>query len=194
MTAVPAWYPGPETKPAPMPLLLVQAFLNTRELDEGTDLFSGLDTARSWLAGAGLLVADGKLGAAELELVRDVREAIRNLVEVGVAVDGRDLGEADLEAARRLADNHQAKLRVCAGGVLALENARDEDVEDRLFGLLLIIRQAQEDGTWWRLKVCANPDCRWAFYDRSRNQQGNWCDMAVCGNRIKNRQLRARRR
>ncbi|MBV9917386.1 MAG: CGNR zinc finger domain-containing protein [Solirubrobacterales bacterium] len=29
---------------------------------------------------------------------------------------------------------------------------------------------------------------------RSRNQQGHWCDMAVCGNRIKNRKLRARRR
>jgi predicted RNA-binding Zn ribbon-like protein len=75
-----------------------------------------------------------------------------------------------------------------------IENARDEDVEDRLFGLLLVIRQAQQDGTWRRLKVCANPDCRWVFYDRSRNQQGNWCDMAVCGNRIKNRQLRARQR
>ena len=66
------------------------------------------------------------------------------------------------------------------------------DLLPGLFGLLLVIRQAQQDGTWWRLKVCGNPDCEWAFYDRSRNQQGNWCDMAVCGNRIKNRQLRAR--
>jgi len=63
-----------------------------------------------------------------------------------------------------------------------------------LFDLLLIIRRAQQDGSWSRLKVCANPDCRWAFYDRSRNQQGNWCNMALCGNRLKNRQLRARRR
>jgi predicted RNA-binding Zn ribbon-like protein len=42
------------------------------------------------------------------------------------------------------------------------------------------------------MRVCANPDCRWVFYDRSRNQQGHWCDMAVCGNRLKNRRLRAR--
>jgi predicted RNA-binding Zn ribbon-like protein len=83
---------------------------------------------------------------------------------------------------------------VSAGGVLELENARGEDLGDALFELLLVIRRAQEDGTWSRLKVCANPDCQWAFYDRSRNQQGNWCDMAVCGNRLKNRQLRARRR
>jgi predicted RNA-binding Zn ribbon-like protein len=56
------------------------------------------------------------------------------------------------------------------------------------------VHRAQEDGSWARLKVCANVECEWAFFDRSRNQQGSWCEMAVCGNRLKNRQLRARRR
>jgi predicted RNA-binding Zn ribbon-like protein len=60
-------------------------------------------------------------------------------------------------------------------------------------GLLLIIRDAQRDGTWGRLKACRNPDCRWAYYDRSHAGRGAWCDMAVCGNRIKNRNLRSRR-
>ena len=64
----------------------------------------------------------------------------------------------------------------------------------KLFDLLLIIRAAQEGGSWTRLRACANPDCGWVFYDRSRNQQGSWCAMAVCGNRLKNRRLRARRR
>ena len=59
--------------------------------------------------------------------------------------------------------------------------------------LLLIIRDAQRDGTWQRLKACRNPDCRWAYYDRSHAGRGAWCDMAVCGNRIKNRNLRSRR-
>jgi len=47
-------------------------------------------------------------------------------------------------------------------------------------------------GTWPRLKACGNPDCRWAFYDRSHSRPGAWCDMATCGNRIKNRRLRQR--
>ncbi|MBV8999263.1 MAG: CGNR zinc finger domain-containing protein, partial [Solirubrobacterales bacterium] len=42
--------------------------------------------------------------------------------------------------------------------------------------------------------LCANPDCEWAFFDRSRNQQGSWCAMETCGNRLKNREFRARRR
>jgi predicted RNA-binding Zn ribbon-like protein len=177
-----------------MPLLIVQAFLNTRELDEGTDLLAGLDTARAWLREAGLLAPGGKFDRTELELVREVREGIRELAELGAAVDANGTREPDLGRLRQLADTHHAKLTVGADGVLGIDNGQEVDVEDRLFGLLLVIRQAQQDRTWKRLKLCANPDCRWAFFDRSRNQQGNWCDMAVCGNRIKNRHLRAHRR
>ena len=55
------------------------------------------------------------------------------------------------------------------------------------------MRDAQRDGTWARLKACNNPDCQWAYYDRSHAGRGAWCDMAVCGNRMKNRNLRSRR-
>jgi predicted RNA-binding Zn ribbon-like protein len=67
-------------------------------------------------------------------------------------------------------------------------------LEAGLLLLLLAIRDAQRDGTWQRLKACGNPDCRWAFYDRSHSRAGAWCDMATCGNRTKNRRLRQRHR
>ena len=63
-----------------------------------------------------------------------------------------------------------------------------------LLTLLLAIRDAQRNDTWQRLKACGNPDCRWAFYDRSHSRAGAWCDMATCGNRVKNRRLRQRQR
>jgi predicted RNA-binding Zn ribbon-like protein len=93
-----------------------------------------------------------------------------------------------------LADAHRARLSLSDQGALSLENPRTENLGDCLFELLLIIEAAQRDGTWKRLKACANPECAWVFYDRSRNKQGSWCEMAVCGNRLKNRQFRARRR
>lgn len=34
-----------------------------------------------------------------------------------------------------------------------------------------------------RLKICGN--CGWLFVDRSKNRSRTWCDMAVCGNRVK---------
>lgn len=53
----------------------------------------------------------------------------------------------------------------------------------------LAIRDAQRDRTWQRLKSCGNPDCRRAFYNRSHSRAGARCDMATCGNQIKNRGL-----
>ena len=80
------------------------------------------------------------------------------------------------------------------GGQVSLETeAPAGRVAGGLLGLLLIIRDAQADGSWDRFKLCGNPDCRWAFYDRSHSRRGAWCDMASCGNRLKNRNLRARR-
>jgi len=49
------------------------------------------------------------------------------------------------------------------------------------------------DGTWSRLKVCANEACGRVFHDGSRNRSGRWCSMATCGNRMKSRAYRRRR-
>ncbi len=43
-----------------------------------------------------------------------------------------------------------------------------------------------------RLKICGN--CGWLFLDRSKNRSRFWCDMAVCGNRVKaNRHYRRKK-
>ena len=52
---------------------------------------------------------------------------------------------------------------------------------------------AQHTGIWERLKACANEDCRWVFYDQSKNRSGNWCVMQICGSRAKMRAYRERR-
>jgi predicted RNA-binding Zn ribbon-like protein len=191
MTGLPAWYPdADEAKAAPTPLLLVQAFLNTEDHETGIDLLGDADHAEPWLRAAGLLAGGAHVEPAELELARAVRSGIGALV----AGAGEDPDAGSLASLRRLAEAHRPRLTIDDHGMLAVENARHDDLADGLFGLLLIVRAAQEDGSWERLRACANPDCRWVFYDRSRNQQGSWCDMAVCGNRLKNRRLRARRR
>lgn len=38
-----------------------------------------------------------------------------------------------------------------------------------------------------RIGQCSGPDCRWLWVDRTRNQSRRWCDMKVCGNRVKAR-------
>ncbi len=46
-----------------------------------------------------------------------------------------------------------------------------------------------------RIKVCENRDCRWVFYDRSKNRSRRWCEGNTgCGNLMKVRRFRARHR
>jgi predicted RNA-binding Zn ribbon-like protein len=50
-----------------------------------------------------------------------------------------------------------------------------------------------EEKLWRRVKLCANPDCRWIFYDATKSKTRSWC-APVCGNLIKVRRFRERRR
>ncbi|TSI12121.1 CGNR zinc finger domain-containing protein [Brevibacterium aurantiacum] len=44
-----------------------------------------------------------------------------------------------------------------------------------------------------RLKVCANPECQWVFWDASRPGTGRWCSMRLCGGQAKARRYREKR-
>jgi predicted RNA-binding Zn ribbon-like protein len=190
---LPAWVPGEghEQKPAPEPLLLVQSFVNTRDLDLGTDLLADAETANRWLRLCGLLSAGATAGPRDLRAAREARECIRALIaRNGGGPEPADEDLGPLHAVTRAA---RPRLVIGRAGTVDLAPGPGGGLADGLVGLLVVIRDAQRDGTWLRLKVCGNTACEWAFYDRSHSRRGAWCDMASCGNLIKNRNLRARR-
>jgi predicted RNA-binding Zn ribbon-like protein len=191
---LPTWVSELEDKPAPMPLLLVQSFVNTLDRDNDTDRLASDDDARAWLIEAGLLEAPAaaRTSTDGLDLARQVRESIRALIGQRQA-EAAELGPAELGPLNTLLALAQPPLDVTPDGRVRLCSGPADRLADALVILLLIIRDAQADGSWERLKLCSNPDCRWAFYDRSHSRRGQWWDMATCGNKIKNRNLRARR-
>ena len=189
---VPSWVPDEEIKPAPMPLLLVQAFVNTWDGDHASDLLLDPGTARDWMTRAGLWSAGRAPDPAELHLARGVREGIRAILVANAG--GPSPSPGDLEPLQAVAQASRPALQVGIGGQVSLGPEPADRPDAGLLTVLLVIRDAQRDGTWPRLKACGNPDCQWAFYDRSHSRVGAWCDMATCGNRIKNRRLRQRPR
>ncbi len=55
-----------------------------------------------------------------------------------------------------------------------------------------IVRSASDLLTGNDLKLvreCGVETCRWMFVDRSKNHSRRWCDMKVCGNRVKARKF-----
>jgi predicted RNA-binding Zn ribbon-like protein len=190
MTPSPIHWPGDdEPKPAPAPLMLVQALLNTVELPDGADRLADPANARPWLVDAKLLAPSAVLTDADLDLVRSVREALRVMLVHNAG--GPPPNKTALATLRSVAEGGTARADLGDDGAVRL-GADGNSLPDRLVELLLIIRDAQRDGTWARLKACANDECQWAFYDRSRNHGGTWCEMAACGNKLKNRAFRAR--
>jgi predicted RNA-binding Zn ribbon-like protein len=183
------WTGDDESKPAPGRLMLVQALVNTVEMPDGLDRLADQADARPWLVDNHLLAPHAELTDADLDLVRAVREAIRAMLVHNAG--GPPPNKTALAVLRTVAEGGSASADLGDDGEVRL-SARGDTAGDRLVELLLIIRDAQRDGTWPLLKACANDECRWAFYDKSRNHGGTWCTMSTCGNKLKNRAFRAR--
>ena len=45
-----------------------------------------------------------------------------------------------------------------------------------------------------RFRICDNPDCLWVYYDDTRNRSKRYCDDKMCGNLMKVRRFRARKK
>lgn len=155
-------------------LALIEQFVNTANLDTGEDELADRAGLARWAAEAGLAASD------DLARVVAFREALRGLLAEPGPAAAAALDRAVGDARLTVAFDADGSARLEGGGVIA--------------ALLAIVARAQADGTWSRLKVCAAKDCRWAFYDRSRNRSRTWCSMEECGNRAKARSYRARQR
>lgn len=180
-----------EGKPAPVPLLAVQAFANTLDVEDGTDRLESLQSWRGWLEESELIAPGVALRSEQLREARRLRDLVRELLAANE--DGDPAGERTGRLAERLGTS-RVELTSGPDGELELDLAPARDAGSLSAQLLGIVYEAQLTGNWPRLKLCENPECSWAFYDSSRNRSGSWCRMGECGNRLKNRAYRARRR
>ena len=192
MSSIPAkWLDDEEKKPAPDPLRRVQSLINTLDMESGLDRLAVAGDAAPWMATNGLLTPGGTPTDDDLSTLIAVREGLRALVLQNT--DGQVPDLALVSPLHQLAEDEPVRAAVGEDGAVRLAPVGDS-LRARLVALLLIVSDAQRDGTWAHLLACANDGCQWAFYDRSRNHGGTWCDMATCGNKLKNRDFRARRR
>jgi predicted RNA-binding Zn ribbon-like protein len=155
----------------PAEVELVLRFLNSMDVEDGTDELRDLPAYAAWLRARGL---PGEPTARDLAAARGLRAALR----CAVGDPAEDPGEVAVPVRVGLdADGRPALLAADPLGAVAAAAVA-------LAG----------DGRWERVKICPADDCRWAFYDRSKNRSRHWCAMSACGTRAKSRAFRERQR
>ena len=142
---------------------LVLDFLNTLDLDRGRDV---LDDPLAWSA----WLADRGLTSGPPARVRAVRAGLRAAVGGPPAPPPPPV---------------DVRVEVIAG----IPRLAAADVTGAVLAAASRLAVLDE---WERFKVCPADDCRWVFFDRSRNRSRTWCSMRVCGNREKARAWRER--
>ena len=169
---------------------LVQAFVNTVDLQDGPEELTSPDALQDWLVRHKLLADGSTVDAGDLAHARAVREAMRAVVGGN---SGLPVYPVDLATLNEVAVASRLRVRFGAGGRPRLEPDAGGAV-GALGRLVTTLYAAMQSEDWARLKLCGSDTCRWAFYDRSKNHSSRWCKMASCGNRAKARRFRQKRR
>jgi predicted RNA-binding Zn ribbon-like protein len=173
---------------APGVLGLIQAYVNTVDLEDRAEQFQDPNTLSAWLVARGLTAPEQTANESDLKHAIAVREAIRGVIGAnsGAAVYPVDVATLNgaISASRlraRFGSDGRARLEPEAGGI-----------EGALGRIVAAVFAAMNEEDWARLKLCGSHSCRWVFYDQSRNHSSRWCRMASCGNRQKAKRFRER--
>jgi predicted RNA-binding Zn ribbon-like protein len=174
--------PGGRPK-APGRLELLQRFINSYNHDfpQDWDRIGTPEKAQAWLRQKRLIGLEDPVTDADVARLRQLREAIRALA---IANHGARPKAAAIEVICAISVVARLSVALDDAGRTALEPA-PSGVDGAMATLLGILHEAQLTGDWSRMKGCRQ--CEYAFYDRSKNRSGAWCDMSICGNRTKNR-------
>ncbi|MEV5849928.1 CGNR zinc finger domain-containing protein [Streptomyces sp. NPDC051985] len=164
-----------ERSPAPGGLALVEALVNTVDLESGADTLDTPDgRARLGITEAGLPAA------------RDLRESLRATL---LAHAGHPPHREVTPLGELLA---HAPLYLAVDPLDGSATLTPADAAPLLSRIAAAVATSLVEGTWSRLKACEADTCHWAYYDRSPAGRGRWCSMQVCGARAKMRRYRAK--
>ncbi|MFC4034905.1 CGNR zinc finger domain-containing protein [Streptomyces polygonati] len=123
--------------------------------------------------------------AARLDLVRAVRADLLDLV---TAADPEDhAGKWSALSGR--ASSVTFRQEFAAPGRVRLRQVGGDLV---VGGIVEAVAALVAAGDWSRMRLCANDECREAFYDTSRSRTRRWHSYEFCGNRTNVAAYRAR--
>lgn len=176
-------------KQAPGKLALLQAFVNSKDIEDNIEKFQTPDHLQEWFHHYEFLDEDERINEEEWQEALHFREAIRNVL---LANNGQELDKGSVEIINSIIQKSVFHLQLQSNTEM-LVKPLSAGAYKALGKMMEIIYQAMENGTWKRLKTCPYHTCFWVFYDHSKNLSGTWCSMEICGSRVKSKAYRQRK-
>ena len=171
---------------APGDLELVRDFVNTLDILPGADKFANPAGLALWLADHRIVPLSPALTDKDLSRAKKLREALRAFLLANARLP---LAPEAAEAFDDAAGPAHLRARSDERGGLELLPAEEGGLDHAIGRMVAIVFAGQQDGTWSRLKVCA--ECHWALYDHTKNHSAAWCG-SQCGARVRSRRYRQR--
>jgi predicted RNA-binding Zn ribbon-like protein len=180
--------------------------LDWRFRDSGTEeLMKSYDDVADFTQQIGLLSAkqaralrrgtSSHAGNRVVAEVRELREALADLLYSGL--DGRNSSGASIRTLERFFQQAREQTKLVRNGArLRWEWATGVETKAE-FLVWLLARAASRlmlSENVQKVRACDNPECRWLFLDTSKNHTRRWCNMMICGNRMKARRFKAQRK
>jgi predicted RNA-binding Zn ribbon-like protein len=130
------------------------------------------------------------------EALRQAKELRETLAAIAYAqLDGKSLTAANLATLEYYFRQASLHRHLTADRLRPLWHWRGLD--SHATAPVWLLAHATEDfllsEAFSKLRCCASETCRWLFLDTSKNRTRRWCDMKVCGNRMKARRFYARK-
>jgi predicted RNA-binding Zn ribbon-like protein len=200
-------------QPIPKPFELVAGHvaldlvntLNNRFSETGPEeLLASYDDVLRFTAQSGLLTkhqtrnlrclaASEAKRATVIDEVKELREAMAAIAYA--RLDGKNLSVSALVTVEDYFKQAGSHRHLSAGRLRPVWSWRGLDCE--VGAPVWLLAQAAVDflvsESYSQLRCCASETCRWMFLDASKNRTRRWCDMKVCGNRMKARRFYARK-
>jgi predicted RNA-binding Zn ribbon-like protein len=135
-------------------------------------------------------LAGGSAGARVLKRCIELREAIAEILYS--RLDGRSPSVASLRTLEHSIQAARLQQQLRWKEKQLEWDWRENDAELPLWALSLSASDLMLSEAVQQVRACDNPECRWLFLDTSKNHTRRWCDMKICGNRMKARRFKAR--
>ncbi len=168
------------------------AFANTKATAEKGEEWESPAELSRWLSRHMGVAEDLSLTPADLAAAKELRDAlvVSMLHNAGHAVSEEEVTRAQ-DAIAKIGAAHP---------LTAMPFSLRQKLVPLQSGFAAVLGQVVASLTvttieerWHRVKACGNPQCKTAFYDRTRNAAGAYCRANPCGTKMAMRSYRQRK-